>query len=457
MLFNSGIFLFIFLPSTLFFYFIVPKKWRNGTLALASYIFYGYLNVEFIALLLFSTCFNFYFGKKIHESILQSDRRNFLILSLLLNLALLIFFKYTNFFLENFKEVFPFLNIPRFDIVLPLGISFITFHGMSYTLDIYKEKIAPKGGFLDFVCYFSMFPHLIAGPIVRFSQIAGQLIERHFDLDRICLGIRLFILGLAGKVIFADSMAYIADQQLGFPSLSFWSVWIGMAAFSLQIYFDFSGYSNMAIGLGKLFGFDLPENFNYPYQARGISDFWRRWHMTLSAWLRDYLYIPLGGSKIPGYRWLINILVTFLLCGLWHGASWTFVLWGGYHGLLIVLERPFRKKIQLLPVWIVIPLTNILVIFGWVFFRAETTRQAGSWVGAMTDLPSAFQFSQNVPPGIFIFFLLGLQFSCWINPLKVERMTSGTFLTDAGLIVLFILCIVVVQGIEVSPFLYYQF
>jgi alginate O-acetyltransferase complex protein AlgI len=455
MLFNSYNFLFVFLPLTIACYLIFPQGKKNLFLTLASFIFYAYWSVKFCLLLLFSIIVNYVIGNKIYLANRYSDKQIYLIFALVVNLGLLAFFKYANFFLDSLHLLFPFFNFQTLDIILPIGISFFTFQGMSYSIDIFTRKSIPVSRFIDFSCYISMFPQLIAGPIIRFNQIADQLRVRDHTSEQFFYGIRRFILGLGKKVLIADTMAYISHHHLYQGSNSGISIWIGITAFSLQIYFDFSGYSDMAIGLGRVFGFTFPENFNYPYSASGIYDFWRRWHMTLSGWLRDYLYIPLGGSRCSTNKWIFNIMVTFLLCGLWHGASWTFVVWGGYFGILIILERPYRKYLQHIPRWLLIPLINILVIIGWVFFKAASLNESVGWLKAMFGYSDG-SFLSTQPPWHIV--LLGvLMVICWGRWFRMDKILEGNKYLDVVFLVLFVASIVSILGVNSSPFLYFQF
>lgn len=455
MLFNSYTFLFLFLPVVVFSYRLVPVRARNGLLAAASFVFYGYWDPPMTGLLLVSVLMNYGIGKGICREQAPEHRRAWLALLLLGNLALLGYFKYANFFLYSIWRVFPELPLRPLAIVLPVGISFFTFQGMSYGMDLYRGRIQPARNLIDFACYLTLFPQLIAGPIVRFSWMAGQLTQRTLSAAQTAYGARRFILGLSKKVLLADALAHVSDVYL-VETGGGAAVWLGMTAFSLQIYFDFSGYSDMAIGLASLFGFRLPENFDHPYQARGLYDFWRRWHMTLSAWLRDYLYIPLGGSRCSRGRRLRNLLVTFLLCGLWHGADWTFVLWGGYHGLLLMAERPFRSRLARLPSWLLLPATNLLVIVGWVLFKAPNLDQARRWLTAMFTFSGWASLPQDVPfllpAGLF-----SLCVACGIVRFNPGRLWAPHGLRDTGLAFLFVVSVVVLLGVEVSPFLYYQF
>jgi alginate O-acetyltransferase complex protein AlgI len=457
MLFNSYVFLFLFLPAVLLVYYACPDSWRNFILTLAGYVFYGYWNVNFCGLLLLVTLWAFLFGKKIHQGRNRRHRQGYLLLSITLNLGMLAYFKYANFFLDSLLKIFPCLTFPELAIILPIGISFFTFQSMSYTIDIYQGKAKPIESVIDFACYIAMFPQLIAGPIVRYHEIAAQLINRQHSVTLFAHGVRRFILGLAKKVLIADVMAAIADPMLAITPATFCSSWIGIIAFSLQIYFDFSGYSDMAIGLGRMFGFHLPENFNFPYRSTGISDFWRRWHISLSRWLRDYLYIPLGGSRCGWKLYARNIVFTMTLCGLWHGAAWTYVTWGGYYGILLLMERPFRARFARIPSWLIIPATNLLVVIGWVFFRARTMGQAGEWLGAMAGFSPLSPMGQALPAPILLFLLFFLQSTCWLAKTPHISLRSAGPALDCGLALLLVICFVTIMGENVSQFLYYQF
>ncbi|QTA81894.1 O-acyltransferase family protein [Desulfonema limicola] len=456
MLFNSYDFLFLFLPAAFILYFLSPGKWRNAVLAAASYVFYGYWDYRFLSLIFISTLWDYFAGKRIFESGDKKKRNFFLFLSILFNLGLLGYFKYAGFFIESLALLIPAIPPGLIDVVLPIGISFYTFQTMSYSIDIYRNKVKPVKKFIDFACYVAMFPQLIAGPIVRYEQIAGQLFKKNCSIDNAAWGIRRFIQGLAKKVLVADTMAVVADTILRSGSPGFYMAWLAAFAFSLQIYFDFSGYSDMAIGLGRILGFDFPENFNFPYKARGISDFWRRWHMSLSYWFRDYLYIPLGGSRTTLPRSYMNLFITMLICGLWHGASWTFVLWGAYFGILLIIERPFKDSLKKLPEWTVVLSTYILVVLGWVIFRAESVSDAVLWLKAMIGFGSDNPSVPSIPLP-FILAVGIIQLSCWVMPPAISSEKQPLFYKDIAFAVLFLICIVVIMGVDSSPFLYYQF
>lgn len=393
MVFSSPFFLFIFLPIIIFFVGIARKNLHNSILLLASLLFYAWGNVSDIPLLLVSITLNYSSGLFIQNAEGRKAQL-FLVLGIGANLLLLGYFKYFNFFMDNINSLISVSGATPFKygkVTLPIGISFFTFHSLSYIIDVYRKRVAAQRNFLDLALYISFFPQLIAGPIVRYIDIAGQFQKRILSIEKVSAGIQRFIFGLAKKVIVANSMAYLADQIFDAPvnHLSSAVAWLGVIAYTFQIYFDFSGYSDMAIGLAKVFGFDFPENFNYPYRAESIKDFWRKWHISLSTWFRDFLYIPLGGSRGTEFRTLMNLLFVFFCTGFWHGASWTFVIWGMFHGTFLLLERIGFDKI-LSRIWkpIRIAYTLLVVIIGWVFFRAETFTGALSYLGKMTSITS---------------------------------------------------------------------
>jgi alginate O-acetyltransferase complex protein AlgI len=458
MLFTGYDFLFIFLPVALLLYSLCPAPARTGALTVISYAFYAFWDYRFCSLLLASTLSGYYAARSIYSSKDNRPRKTILVVAILFNLGLLGYFKYTNFFIDSLQVLFPALPLRHLQVILPIGISFYTFQTVAYIVDVYRCTSQPAARFIDFACHISMFPKLVAGPIARYRQIEPFLSSRTSSLPQICSGMRRCIIGLAKKVLIAEPLAAIADSAFSITEPTFAQAWVGAFSFSLQIYFDFSGYSDIAIGLGRIFGFELPENFNFSYKAAGISDFWRRWHMSLSSWLRDYVYIPLGGSRRSKYRTYVNLLATFLVCGLWHGASWTFVLWGGYHGVLMMLERPFHARtLPTLPKWLLIAATYCAVVFGWVLFRAESFSQAAHWLSAMVGLGG---FSLVLPQGTsygMIAFVVVMQISCWVVPSTSTDMRTAAWTRDLALIVLLVITLIVIFGSHSTPFLYYQF
>jgi alginate O-acetyltransferase complex protein AlgI len=376
MVFSSVDFLFLFLPVFLLIQYLLP--YRNASFVLFSLLFYFVGEGWYTAIVVVSVIANFGFGILIENQTELRAKRLALGLSIAANLVALLFFKYAGFLAENLLAAEQGSWI--MSIHLPLGISFYTFHAISYLVDIYRHDAKAERSFINLSLYMLMFPQLIAGPILRFHTIARQLQRRVVTTRHLYYGLVLFCLGLGQKVLLADTLAGIADPLFArWQGLSNASAWLAAVAYSLQIFFDFAGYSNMALGLGWMTGFTFPKNFDYPYISRSITDFWRRWHMSLSRWFRDYLYIPLGGNRYGELRTYRNLMIVFLLCGLWHGAAWTFILWGGYHGLLLVLERLGGERwLQRLPRAVQHAYTLLAIVVGWVLFRAENVAQAGS-------------------------------------------------------------------------------
>lgn len=387
MLFSSTIFVFLFLPIVIAIYFATPMKGRNLLLVLASLLFYAWGEGAYIVVMLFSMAFNYCFGILIENY--RKNARIILGVAVAANLAALAFYKYSLFIADNLNLLLMPLGarpIEMDSVHLPIGISFFTFHSISYLIDIYRKDAAAQRNPINLVLYISFFPQLIAGPIVRYHDIAEQLTKRPILSEDVAIGIRRFIIGLGKKVLIANPLAIPADQIFSLPSSALTTelAWVGIICYTLQIYFDFSGYSDMAIGLARIFGFRFLENFNYPYISKSIQEFWRRWHISLSNWFRDYLYIPLGGNRAPPLRVYFNLIAVFFLCGLWHGASWNFIIWGFIHGAFLVFERmgmagwlarlgPVTGRIYVLTV----------VVASWVFFRTETVPDAMNYLTAM--------------------------------------------------------------------------
>ncbi|WP_460909790.1 MBOAT family O-acyltransferase [Spirosoma areae] len=407
MLFSSAIFLFLYLPSFLLVYYLLPKRWHNAFLFAASLLFYAWGEGLVVLVLLLSAFINFVAGRLVEKG----QRKAGLLLSLSGSLSLLFYYKYTNFLvnsLQGFAESFglPIAeNLTITQIALPIGISFYTFQGISYTLDIYWGRIRANRSFLDYGTYVAMFPHQIAGPIVRYADIAPELADRTTTIERFGIGAERFIIGLAKKILLANTFASLADTIFNAPSDSYsWeTAWLGIIAYALQIYFDFSGYSDMAIGLGKMVGFDFKENFNYPYISTSIQDFWRRWHISLSSWFRDYVYIPLGGNRGSKARTYRNLLIVFFVTGLWHGASWNFIVWGLYHGVFLLVERAgFGKRLDRIWSPFAHGYTILVVLIGWVFFRAETLTSALTYLQKMIGFGSHTSAQLLYPVAYFL-------------------------------------------------------
>ena len=382
MLFSSIPFLYYFLPCVLLLYFFTPKRLKNAVLLLASLIFYAWGEPLYVLLMAVSIASGYILGLLIERFRNKTLGKLFLILSAAISLGLLGYFKYADFFIANFNAVFG-LSVPLLRIALPIGISFYTFQLLSYTIDVYRGTVAAQRNFITLAAYIAMFPQLIAGPIVRYSDVAAQLSNRTHSFEKIALGIRRFILGLAKKILIANALGELCDifRASGDKSVLFY--WLYAIAFTLHIYFDFSGYSDMAIGLGKLFGFDFPENFRYPYISASITEFWRRWHISLGSWFRDYVYIPLGGNRVGKANWLRNILVVWLLTGFWHGAAWNFIVWGLLFAALLVVEKLWlHKSLQKTKLFKHIYVL-FFVILSFVIFNAADMTQALSDLGAM--------------------------------------------------------------------------
>lgn len=475
MVFSSTIFLFGFLPAVIICYYaqqLLPtRKLRNATLLLFSYLFYLYGAAGFLLILILSTLADYMLGRLIERKVRW--KRLWLSFSLLLNLGLLVYFKYANFFvgeLNSFLLGLKFFPLEWNDVILPIGISFFTFQKLSYIIDVYRGKSPPLENVIDFALYIAMFPQLIAGPIVRFSYIRSQLKKRRESWDHFYDGTLRFCWGLAKKVMIANSCGQIADVIFGLnlELLDTKVAWLGAIAYTLQIYFDFSAYSDMAIGMGMMFGFTLPENFKRPYSAVSITDFWRRWHITLSRWFRDYLYIPLGGNRLGTARACLNMTIVFVLCGLWHGANWTFLFWGIYHGFFLVIERVTdirdlsRQKYNIMRRI----LTILIVIVGWVLFRSHDISQAIRFLEAMftlTDGPLSYELSRALNyrnvlfllTAVSVFFLPGdfSMIKILINKKDPMPVLAGALM----ILVLLPYCAALIVGGANSPFIYYRF
>jgi alginate O-acetyltransferase complex protein AlgI len=392
MVFASPIFLFLFLPVVLAAYFALPQRWGNAVLLLASLCFYVWGEGTYAAIVLFSIAFNWTVGRKLGDATSVSASRRWLAFGVAGNLTLLAIFKYANFAVVNANAALEALHwqpVSLATITLPLGISFFTFHAISYLVDIRRRNAVPQRRAHSFALYILLFPQLIAGPIIRYKDIAGQIVSRERRSSDVAEGTRRFIVGLGKKMLVANTLGRVADQVFGIAPADLTApvAWLGLVCYALQIYFDFSGYSDMAIGLMRMFGFRVLENFNYPYISQSVREFWRRWHISLSNFFRDYLYIPLGGNERGTARTYANLLVVFLLCGLWHGASWTFVSWGGWHGAFLIAERaglggalkrtwrPLRHAYAL-----------AAIVGGWVLFRCDTLAHAGAYYAALVGM-----------------------------------------------------------------------
>lgn len=389
MVFSSTVFLFLFLPIVLAVNAVLPRESRNLWLLVASLAFYAWGEGLFVLVMIGSIAMNYVYGLLIARNEDRSKAKTILALAVVTNLGLLGYYKYANFLAANLSPLFRSLGLSPIELApihLPIGISFFTFHALSYVIDVYRKTAPAQRSPGGMGLYIALFPQLVAGPIIRYGDVAHQLGERSVDLSRFALGTRRFIAGLAKKILLANTFAAVADPIFGLPNseLTPAVAWLGVVCYTLQIYFDFSGYSDMAIGLGHMFGFHFRENFDHPYVARSIRDFWRRWHISLSSWFRDYLYIPLGGGRRSPLRVYFNLVLVFFLCGLWHGPSWTFVAWGLFHGLFLALERlGLERLIARLPWALRHVYVMAAVMIGWTLFRANDFTQALAFLAAM--------------------------------------------------------------------------
>lgn len=473
MLFSSPIFLFAFLPLVLLFYYLLPLRFKNTLLLLFSLIFYAWGEAAYVVIMLFSILFNYGIGMGFDPKKKASFNKYLLALGVVVNLALLGSFKYLAFITESLNSlVIPVLGegLPEARFHLPIGISFFTFQAISYLVDVYRQQVEVQKNPLRLGLYIALFPQLIAGPIVRYRDINQQLHFRSHTLDKFYCGFQRFAIGLGKKVLIANSMAYLADEVFSFaPSeLSFLPAWLGIIAYSLQIYFDFSGYSDMAIGLGSMFGFKIKENFNFPYTARSLREFWRRWHISLSTWFRDYLYIPLGGNRGSAWRTSLNLLLVFFLTGLWHGASFNFIVWGLFHGVFLMLERGRWGEFLVRHRAISHVYTLLVVVVAWVFFRAENLPYALGYLKAMflPELaPSGTALSLFLMDWEkWLLLILGLFFSTFLFtkkllPVVKNNLNQPVFysLRSLGLLAIFGLSVLYLTSGTYNPFIYFRF
>ena len=462
MLFSSIPFAYYFLPAVLILYFAVPFRFKNAVLLAFSLFFYGWGEPVYLLLMAVSILLGYVLGRLIGKYRGTPRAKLFLALSILTSLGLLGWFKYADFAVENLNALGLQLTLPR--VALPIGISFYTFQILSYTIDVYRGDTEVQYSLIDFGAYVSMFPQLIAGPIVRYADVARQLKDRRHTLEKASLGVRRFIVGLAKKVLIANQLGQLTEifRQSNSPSVLF--VWMYAVAFALQIYFDFSGYSDMAIGLGKIFGFDLLENFDYPFVSRSISEFWRRWHMSLGGWFRDYVYFPLGGNRVSRSRWAFNLLVVWALTGLWHGAAWNFVLWGLLFALLLAIEKLWLGKIMAkLPGWLVRLPILVILIFSFVLFNASSMQQAWGDISGMLGLAGLPAVTAESLYYLRSYGLLLAMAIIGATPLVknlAARMEKGPLLPWLEPLVLCAMLLAVTAflvGGSFNPFLYFRF
>lgn len=471
MIFSSLTFLFAFLPVVFILYFLVNDKLKNSVLLLMSLFFYAWGEPRYIFLMLGSIAVNYMFGLKV-SSDNKKEKKLWLTLSVIFNISLLVIFKYSNFLVDNFNALFnAHISIPT--IALPLGISFFTFQTMSYVIDVYRKDGSVQKNIFDLGLYVSLFPQLVAGPIVRYRTVDEQISKRTHSNEKFAVGVNRFICGLAKKVILANQLGVVADGvfSANIANLSIAESWLGIICYTLQIYFDFSGYSDMAIGLGKMFGFDFLENFNYPYISQSVSEFWRRWHISLSSWFKDYVYIPLGGNRVSPIKQYTNLFVVWSLTGIWHGANWTFLTWGIYYGILISIEKAFLDKLlKKVPQIFRHIYLVLIVMIGWVFFRADNIVQASEFVQVLFGIGSSPIYNNS-----FIMYIndygyiiiLSIIFAIPIIPKlksilksKTKKMIESNFvyvLHSTFLVALMFIVVVILINSTYNPFLYFRF
>ncbi len=467
MVFSSLTFLYVFLPVVFLLYFILPKKAKNIVLLLSGLLFYAWGEPVYVLLLILTASVDYTAGRLLDK---YDDRpklrASFLIGALVINLGLLAVFKYTSFFVVNANGLFG-LNINDPKLPLPIGISFYTFQSLSYTLDMYMRKIKVQKNYLSYLTYVTLFPQIVAGPIVRYSDVANEIDERKTTVSLAGEGVGQFVRGLGKKVLLANNIGALWTLVKGIPAdeLPMMTAWLGILAFTFQIYFDFSGYSDMACGLGKVMGFHFPENFNYPYLSKSISEFWRRWHITLGSWFKSYVYIPLGGNRGGTAKTLRNLLVVWFLTGLWHGASWNFILWGVYYGVIIICEKLFLMKfLDKLPSFIRIVYSFFLVVMGWVLFDIDGLGAAGNFYkalfgfgkGGLMDGNSLYLLSTYAL--IFVLCILGsTDYPKKLANKLIHKFKYACYLAPAYELGLMLVCTAFLVNATYNPFLYFRF
>ena len=461
MVFSSIAFLFYFLPITLALYYVLPKRCRNFVLLIASLVFYAYGEPTYVLIMILSITFSYIYGLLIDK--FRKHSKIFLALSVCTSIGLLIYFKYTNFIIENIN-LWILNKVDFINVVLPIGISFYTFQMLTYTVDLYKGNVKVQKNIFKLGLYITLFPQLIAGPIVRYQTIEEQLESRSHSFDKFALGVRRFVIGLGKKVLIANLLGELVQVFLSSNDKSVLFYWIYGISVTLQIYFDFSGYSDMAIGLGKMFGFDFLENFNYPYIAKSVTDFWRRWHISLSSFFRDYVYIPLGGNRVSKIKWFRNILIVWMLTGIWHGAAWNFIIWGLYFGLILVLEKVFfGKYLEKIPSVFSRIYVLLTVIISFIIFSGESSKQIFENLGGLIgykDIPLVSQESIYYFKSYFVILIIGIIGSTPImkNAFSKEKMAKFVNIVEP-IFLIFILLLstsYIVDG-SFNPFLYFRF
>lgn len=461
MVFSSPVFIFLFLPIVYLINLVIPKRFSNGFLLIFSLIFYAWGEPLYVFLMIFSGLINYILTLSMGE---QSPKRKvILIIAVIFNIGILGLFKYADFLILTVNGVLK-TSLPLLNLPLPIGISFYTFQTMSYVFDVYNNETAVQKNYFSLLLYITFFPQLIAGPIVQYHDIARQIESRFVTLDKTVHGLRRFVVGLSKKVLLANAMAIIADRLFALPNSEISTVvaWIASIAYLFQIYFDFSGYSDMAIGMGEMFGFHFKENFNYPYIATSVQDFWRRWHISLSSWFRLYVYIPLGGNRKGKNRAMFNRVFVFFLTGLWHGASWTFVVWGLYHGLFLLLEQTVLHVRQW-PVIVQRLYTLLVVLIGFVIFRAETFGQSLIFIQSMFAFTSVSALASKelmilITPFTMVMFAISVIASTpLLKNIKGYDVGWTSVLSYGFTIVLWIACLLSLAANTYNPFIYFRF
>jgi alginate O-acetyltransferase complex protein AlgI len=485
MVFSSQIFLFYFLPLVLAAYYLLPFRARTALIAVSSYVFYGWANPIWAVIMFFGSSVDYVCGILLlrmsrlpdvdglppvigPEVVRTRGMKLVLATSIVTNLGLLSVFKYTGFVAENINALASLLGsstelVPVLHVVLPVGISFYTFKAMSYAIDVYRGEARPMRRFTDYMCFEAFFPDLVAGPIIRYAALEEQMRVRQHTLEKFARGVAFFSLGMAKKILLANPMGHLADTAFAAGAKHFYDAWLGLIGYAFQIYFDFAGYSDMAVGLALMLGFVLIQNFDSPYKSRSITEFWRRWHISLSTWLRDYLYIPLGGNRKGPVRTYVNLMTVMLFGGLWHGASWNFVIWGGIHGGMLGLERKLGNAhpLRRLPPSVSVAFTFLIVCVSWVFFRAKTLGQAVTYLGSLFGVSTASAASDVVSGALYPPYYLGLFGLCAIivfampNTWQLTARLSWSrvaFATSA-----MALATLMMWTQTINPFLYFQF
>ena len=466
MVFSSIVFLYIFLPIMLLIYFIVPNKFKNAVMILASLIFFAWGEVRYIFIMLLLAILDYICAQKINKYFENKNKKKmFLFIDVGVNLLILFFFKYADFIITNINHITN-LDIPLLNIPLPIGVSFNTVQSLSYIIDVYRGTVKCEKSFYNYLAYTTLFPQIIAGPIVRYETVDEELEEKNISIDNFTIGIKRFIIGLGKKVLIANNIETLWNiiEMGDYSNLTFVLSWFGIIAFALQIYFDFSGYSDMAIGLAKIFGMDFDENFNFPYISKSITEFWRRWHMTLSSWFKDYVYIPLGGNRKGFIKQIRNILIVWFLTGAWHGASWNFILWGLYFGVILILEKLFILKVLEKTGKIFSHIyAIILILIGWVIFAFEDLSKIGTYFNAMFNINN---FANNETlyyvRNYGLITIIGILCSTLIIKNFIEKLNKSDkkrykILETIFYMTIFILCTANLVSDSFNPFLYFRF